>query len=134
MVLDSIVERLEGEVEDLKEQTARKMREIVAYLARRDSSLRLRPRLKGNKSGTFSLVWVRYLGYDPATRSPLKQEIPRGRGHLIPRATLLSHLEDSEPWEQEFVWEKEQEFAEIREQVSLLSQALAALKQYAKAR
>ncbi|MBW1952078.1 MAG: hypothetical protein JRI50_10740 [Deltaproteobacteria bacterium] len=105
------------------------MREIVAYLARRDSSLRLRPRLKGNKSGTFSLVWVRYLGYDPATRSPLKQEIPRDRGHLIPQDTLMSYLEDCEPWEREFVWEREREFAEIREQVSLLSQALAALRQ-----
>lgn len=131
MVLDSIVEKLEKEVESLKGHAAKEIKEIVIGLARGNSRLRLRPRVKeGNR--TFSLVWVKYSGYDPVSRSPIKQEVPKGRGHLISQDTLMSYLADCEAWEQEFIWEKEQELAQIREQAGLLSQALAALNQYAK--
>jgi len=130
LVLDSIIKQLEKEIENLIEQAARDVADTVAYLARENSKLKVRPRIKRNGGKSFSIVWIKYLGYDPKTRSPVKQEIRRGRGHLISKSSFLSYLKDCESWEHEYIWEKEQQFAKLRKKVSLLSQALTALNQY----
>jgi hypothetical protein len=64
--------------------------------------------------------------------SGLEREIPREGRYSIRRSRLLTHCRGWGEREQEFIWEKELEFARVRRQADLLGQAITVLNQYSK--
>jgi len=116
----------------LKDFTHREAAEVFSRLSG-DVRTKLRPMIvSGNDDGTFTVEWVKHNGCGPETGQPMERQIPREGRYSIRRSRLLAHCRVCEEEEQEFIWEKELEFARVRKQVDLLTQAITALKQYAK--
>jgi len=127
-----IIETLEEKMSALKEQTAREIAEIFAYLSQTGAKTRLRPRIKQNKGYVaFSICWRKISYFNKKIpRATKAKEIRKGRGYKVPKARLLSHCRNCDSWEVEYIMDKEKGFARIREKVHLLSTAIQALRAY----
>lgn len=128
------IEVLEEKMACLKEETAREVAEIFAYLSQTGAKTRLRPRIKQNKGyAAFSICWRKILYFNKKIpRATRAKEIRKGRGYQVPKARLLSHCRNCDSWEVEYILDKEKGFARIREKVHLLSTAIQAMRQYSK--
>lgn len=132
MGTEEVVKTAVEALKSFKKRTVRVVSEINVRLAEAGQTT-LRPRIVVMKgSGAFSVEWVKPNGSDPVTSEPNQREIPREGKYSIRRSRLLAHCRVCGESEQEFIWEKELEFARVRKQVDLLTQARTALKQYAK--
>jgi hypothetical protein len=124
--LQEVVKALAEALKSLKERTRHEVAEVISCLTE-DGRTGLRPGIKLSRgSGAFSVEWVRQLD------SGLEREVPREGRYSIRRSRLLAHCRGWGEREQEFIWEKESEFARVRRQADLLGQAITALKQYSK--
>jgi hypothetical protein len=130
-MLSKAIEALEDDIASLKDRTAREIKDIDAYLSQTRAKIKLRPRIIQHKGySAFSINWQRLVFYNFSTRRPVLKAIRKGRGHLVPKSRLLSHCQNCDSWETEYIWEKEQEFARVRRKVAFLSRALTGLKQF----
>jgi hypothetical protein len=131
MGIDELVELLTGAFKSLKERARREVAEAVSRLS---DAVRtgLRPRVGTGKGSGFTVEWMKPDGFNPETGLAVERQISREGKYTIRRARLLAHCRGCENEIREYVWEKELEFARVRKQVDLLSQAITALKQYAK--
>lgn len=130
-MVSKAIECLEEEILSLKDQTAREIKDIYAYLSQPGAKSKLRPRIVLNKGySSFSIIWQRLVYYNFTTRRAILKAVRKGRGYQVSKSRLLSRCQDCPEWETSYIWEKEQCFAELRRKVALLSQGVSALKQY----
>lgn len=115
----------------MKERTRREVAEVIGRLAE-SGRTELRPRVGTGKWSGFTVEWFKPNGSDPETGHPVERQIPREGKYSIRRSRLLAHCRGCEDALQEYIWEKESRFAQVRKQVDLLTQAITALKHYAK--
>lgn len=132
--ISDIVEYLEGELADTKEQVAREISEIFSHLKETRAKTRLRPKIMQKKGfSSFSICWLKYTFFDHAVpRATRAKFIKKGRGYLIPKSRLLAQCRNCEDWEGPYILEKEAGFAKTRKLVDLYSKSILALKQIEK--
>jgi hypothetical protein len=131
MEMDELVKTLAEAFKSLKERIRQEVAEVISRLTA-DVRTGLRPTVGAGKGAGFTVEWVRRNGSDPETGLSVERQIPREGKYSMRRSRLLAHCRDFGKEEQEYIWEKEQGFARVRKQVDLLTQAITALKQYAK--
>lgn len=129
--LEEIVETLTCAFRSLKERTRREVTEVIGRLAE-SGRTELRPRVGAGKWSGFTVEWVKPNGRDLEKGQQVERQIPREGKYSIRRSRLLAHCRGCEDALQEYIWEKESRFAQVRKQVDLLTQAITVLKQYAK--
>ena len=130
-MLSKVIELLEEELVSLKDQTAREIVEINGRLIRTGAKTKLRLLLKQNgEYSSFSIIWRKIIYMDWQKHRARAKYIKKGRSYQVPKSRLMAHCRNCESWEPEYIWEKELEFARVREKVDLLSKALLALKHY----
>lgn len=131
MVTQDVVKTLVEAFMSLRERTRQAVFEVSVRLAG-EGRTGIRPRIEIGRGGGFTVEWVKPNGSNPEAGQPIEREIPREGRYTIRRSRLLAHCRVCGESEKEYVWEKEQGFARVRKQVDLLTQAMTALKQYAK--
>jgi hypothetical protein len=130
-MLTKAIEAVEDELAALKDRTAREIEEINGYLIRSGAKTKLRLFMKNNsRYSAFSIIWRKIIFMDWEKRRAKAKYIKKGRGYQVPKIRLMAHCKNSEDWEKEYIWQKEQEMALVRKKVDLLSTAILALRQY----